>query len=345
MNKKRLTMKEIARLANTSRSTVSRVISDSPRISDEVKKRVRAIIEQTGFRPNISAQSLRGSSTGQIVILLNRLSHGVLPNMAQGVDDVIRAHNLHTLCCFAHGPKDYIKLWQRYARSGEVYGVILIAPPLSLLAEPYAVNECPAVLCACHPGNNRKGWRKADSVSMNNRKAINDLLARLVEKNCKSIAFLASQSDVYDNANRCQAFLDFLATKTTITGQIVRSPETYQDTRALIAKWFDSGNNLPDAFVCFSDDIALAVFDSLHEKNIKVPRDVALTGFDDILLAQFLGISTVRVPSFEMGQEAAKLLLSRIHSDSPAPAVRNSIFELENRFRNSSEFGQPGPGI
>lgn len=340
---KRLTMGRIAELAGTSPSTVSRVISNSPRISEEVRQRVLKVIEQTNFRPNLSARGLRGGTTGQIAVIVHWLSHGVVPAMAQGIDDIARENHLHVICCFAHDSDDYISIWKRFSRSGEVDGVVLVAPPLSLLSERLEPADCPVVLCACEARTNRKGWRNADSVSMNNEKAMNDVLSHLFDQGCRHMVYVAARTDVFDSLARRETFLRFVKQR-GLKGEVLRILETYENTKATIIRLItERGGTPPHAFVCFNDDLALAAYDAVKEKGLCVPRDVAVAGFDDILFTEFLGITTIRVPGFAIGQEAARMIIARMDKKRIAPTTRNAVFELETRFRASSRFGQNPP--
>lgn len=330
-------MKQVAEMAGTSRSTVSRVISNSPRISEKVRQRVLQVIEQTDFRPNLYARGLRGGTTGQIAVIVNWMSHGVVPDMAQGIDDIAREHNLHVICCFAHGSDDYISLWKRFARSGEVDGVVVVAPPLALFSESVEPIDCPVVLCACDAKNSRKGWRNIDSSSMNNEKALNDLLLHLVEQDCRRFVFLGSKSENYDGVARRAAFLQFMKQR-NMQSEVIRITESYECARQATAQFIDNHGKLPHAIVCFNDDLALGAYDAIKEKGLHIPHDVAVTGFDDILFTEFLGITTIRVPGLAMGQEAARLLIARLDKKGSFPSTRNAVFDLETRFRNSSLF-------
>ena len=172
---------------------------------------------------------------------------------------------------------------------------------------------------------------------MNNEKALNDLLLHLVEQDCRRFVFLGSKSENYDGVARRAAFLQFMKQR-NMQSEVIRITESYECARQATAQFIDNHGKLPHAIVCFNDDLALGAYDAIKEKGLHIPHDVAVTGFDDILFTEFLGITTIRVPGLAMGQEAARLLIARLDKKGSFPSTRNAVFDLETRFRNSSLF-------
>jgi len=335
-SRKQLTMSEIGKLAGTSRSTVSRVLSNSPRVDPETRKRVEEIISQYNFRPNVFARGLRGGPTGQIAVLVQWMSRGVIADMIQGIDDVASKNDVHLLCSFAHSLEDYIALWRRFALGNEVDGTILIAPPLKLLAEHVEPDDVPTVLCACEATKNRRGWKNIDSVALDNFNAYNLILDHLLEQGCTTLLHIAGRSNVYDAKMRIQAFNEFISEHPEVTGETIRVLEMYECAQEAMLTYINSHHKPPDAVVCFNDDLALGVLDALREKGVNVPSEIAVTGFDDDPFSQFAGLTSPHVHGVEIGQEASRLLFARMDNDKDAVNVRNTFFQPPLQYRSSS---------
>jgi len=332
----RLTMSQIAKLANTSRSTVSRVLSNDSHVAPETRKRVEKVVKAHGFRPNLFARGLRGGPTGQIAVIGRWMEEGFLANVIKGMDLVAKKHEAHLLVCLAHSTEDYINLWRHFANGGQVDGSILVAPPRELLLQRVEPHHVPTVLCACRAPQSRKGWKQVDSVALDNNRAINELLEYLVSKGSRHIVYLRGTSDTYDVRERAVAFESFMHSHSDLRSEIIEGA-TWRDTAyELIIQYLDRHNEFPDAFVCFNDIIAFGVLDALRRRGIAVPDKVRVTGFDDTSMAEFIGITTVHVPSVLVGQEAIGLLLMRLEIEQESRIARNAVIELTLKYRDTA---------
>jgi LacI family transcriptional regulator len=94
---------------------------------------------------------------------------------------------------------------------------------------------------------------------------------------------------------------------------------------------------MPDAFLCFNDMIAAGVMTALRERGLSVPQEVAVTGFDDVPMSEYMGLTTIRVPGFEIGEEAMRLLFMRLDVNEATVVARNTSMELRPLYRASSE--------
>ncbi|NCC50258.1 MAG: LacI family transcriptional regulator [Spartobacteria bacterium] len=335
-NGKRLTMWQIAELANTSKSTVSRVLSNDPHVSEETRKRVAQVVEEHGFRPNLFARGLRGGRTGQIAVIGRWMEEGFLANVIKGMDLVAHNHDAHLLVCLAHSSEDYVNLWERFADGGQVDGCILVAPPRELLNERVASHHVPAVLCACQAPQSRKGWKQVDSVVLDNVRAIDELMELLVNKGCRQFVYLKGTGDTYDAWERNEAFDAYITRHDELSADVIKGAEWRDSARELVLQYLEGRTGLPDAFVCFNDVVAFGVLEALRSRHIRVPDDVRVTGFDDTTTADFISMTTVHVPSVLIGQETAKLLFLRLESDEETRIARNTVIELTIKYRDSA---------
>ena len=335
-----ITLRQIATLARTSKSTVSRVLTKHPSVSPKTRARIEAVIQKHGFRPNLFARGLAGGRTGLIAVLAAEMNSGFYAEVIRGIDEVTGQHDGHILSSFAHGLSDYIRLWHELASGGRVDGIILIAPPLDILSTPAKRDYVPSVLCACRPLGNRKGWGNVDSVTLNNGQAMDELLRHLVEQGCRHLVHVAGPNNVFDGIDRRRTFERFIKNMPGLRGEVIQAALTREGGRAAALEYIGRNEVWPDAFVAFNDSTALGVLEALRERAVSVTKPVAVTGCDDEQSSAFVGLTTLHMPMLELGRETARLLFERIESKDEKVPAHNSVIELSLKVRSSSLVGK-----
>lgn len=318
--RKAVTLDDIAKMARTTKSTVSRVLSDHPRISGKTKARVIALIRKHKFQPNFSARALARGRTGIIGVLASNISSGFFADVIRGIDLVAIEQRGHLLCSFAHGNEDYVRLWYELAHGGQVEGLILVDPPLDLLGMPFARPGIPLALCASWPDGDTKGWTDLDSATVDNRKAMAWIVEHLYANGCRTILHLAGHENIYDAQERRLGFLAACRRHRDITSQVLGGHLIQDDGVRAIRKLLDRRAPLPDAVVAFNDSTALGVMEGLNLLAPKKAGTIALTGWDDSPSAAVLGLTSVRMPITELGQQSARLLYARLGATQKKPA-------------------------
>lgn len=332
-----LTLQEIARLAGTSKSTVSRVLSHHPKISEATRQRVGAVIDKHGFRPNLFARALAVGRTGQIGVLSSNISSGFFAEVIRGIDMVSQEHGGHLVCSFAHGVADYMKLWRELTHSGQVDGLILIDPPLELFGETCDARRLPLVLCASRPPGRAGGWSRVDTVTVDNRKVMGDIVAHLAERGCRRLLHLAGPVNTHDSLARRAAFEAAARARRTVQAVARTGHLTQDDGRRAGAAIATSTDPLPDAIVAFNDSTALGVLEAFRSRPDPRLAAVRLTGWDDTPAAPILGLTSVQMPMTELGQESARLLYRRVKDKGAArTAAQHRLIAMKLVVRASS---------
>ena len=333
---KTITLRQIAKMAHTSKSTVSRVLTKHPSVSPKTRARINQVIQKQGFRPNIFAQGLAGGRTGLVAVLTSEINSGFYAEVIKGIDQVASQHEGHLLSSFAHGTQDYIDLWRNFAVGGRVDGMILIAPPLDILAHRVRPDDIPIVVCSCRPQGTAQGWEHVDSVTVDNQKGINDLMRHLIDQKHKRFTHIAGPHDIYDAVERLRAFQQFLADHPSLSGEVIQTNMTLEGGRTAVLDYLKKGDRQTDAFVACNDFAALGILEALKESCIEVPQSVAVTGCDDDPSSAILGLTTLHMPMIDLGREAGRLLFDRLGRRDEQPLARHSLLELALRIRATS---------
>jgi LacI family transcriptional regulator len=340
---KSITLRQVAKLARTSKSTVSRVLTNHPSVSPKTRARIESVIRKQGFRPNLFARGLAGGRTGLIAVIAAEINSGFYAEVIKGIDEIAGQHDGHLLSSFAHGVSDYVRLWKELAEGGRADGIILVAPPMEILSHDILPNYIPTVLCACRAQRSKKGWSQMDSVTIDNQKAMEQVLAHLVEQGCQSMVHVAGPMDVFDAIDRRKSFETFLEHNRHIKGEVIQGSLTREGGRAAVLEYLNRHAGLPDSFVAFNDSTALGVLEALKEHGVHGTKAIAVTGCDDEPASAFVGLTTLHMPMVELGRETARLLFDRLEKRSDENTPRHTVVGLTLTVRDSSRIAGRKP--
>jgi DNA-binding LacI/PurR family transcriptional regulator len=304
---------DLARIAGVSVSTVSRALTGKGTLNQSTRDRIRAIASENGFRLNVAAQNLRLGRTGAIGVLLP-LGHekgqalsdpffsAMLGHLANALTD--RGYDLLLSRVLPRGD-DWL---EDFVRSGRTDGLILIGQS----DQGAALNRTAAhyrqmVVWGAYAPDNRYTTVGSDNFAGGASAA-----RHLLQRGCRNLAWFG-HADAPEFASRQAGFLSALPDDIRQSCAIVPTPITPEGSRAAAQAWFAAGNR-PDGVFAASDVGAISVIAAAGECGIAVPGDMAVIGFDDIVLAQITQppLTTVRQDIESAARMLVDLLLRRI---------------------------------
>jgi LacI family transcriptional regulator len=312
------TIYEVARRCGVSTATVSRVVNDRRGFSEATRKRVLAAAEELGWVANSSARDLAGGRAGLLGLLFPDLGKpaDAESESALFVDQVIRgAERAATLAGRAlvlAGARGRAGRQLVNALAPKVDGLVVVprAVPAAKLAE---VSSAVPVVVLSPLGLTAP----LDFVTTENRQAVRDLVAHLTSHHgYRDLAFIAGPPGSPDSTERFRGFQDGLADAGL---DVPRKPDqvgrfTENGGEAAVDRLLDARPRPPRAIVLGNDEMAVGALRALARRGLSVPKDVALTGFDDITAARHVrpALTTVRQPMRAIGEQAVHVLLARI---------------------------------
>lgn len=303
-----VTMKEIARLANVSSATVSRVLNNSGYVSDDVRKRILKIIDETGYIPSEHAKALRTKQSNVIGVILPKLSTETASRLVNGISEELAKHGYQILLTNTNlDPKkeiEYVKL----LKSKQVDGIILLATNRGedLLNEIKKL-RIPFVAT----GQEMEG---IPSVINNNFQAAKEITNLLIEKGHRNIAFIGVDEADYEVGHKRKAgYLAALEENSipVVDKWITKAEFTIESGYSTAKEIFEASSEKPTAIVAVTDRLAIGAMEYLKEQGLKIPSDVALTGMGASDLSKYVQpkLTTIDFLSEYTGAEAAKTLL------------------------------------
>lgn len=318
---KKPTIDDVAARARVARTTVSRVLNNGPNVRSEVRERVRAAIDELGYRPNAQARHL-ASGTGRQIGLIHATDTEAEPNSYyhSGLElgamraCAERGFTLVTHTAVPTRPADRERIID-LARSGRYDGLIL-TPPYSddvALAEAIRKLGCPLVCISAGP----EARRHVSSVSIDDRAAGRAIGEFLVGLGHRRFAYIDGLEGHVSAGLRLQGFLEALARAGIGRDavEIVRGNFTFKSGVELSAKLLARPDR-PTALVCANDDMAAGSLLTAHKIGLRIPDDLSITGFDDTPVSEIVWppLTTVHQPIRQLGAKAVERLVELIGS-------------------------------
>lgn len=318
-----VTIKDVAKRAGVSPSTVSRVIADHPRISPDTKEKVRAIMSELGYYPNAIARSLVNQTSNSIGLIRSRLTeenfaNPFFPAVIQGISSVAHKHRLSLVLStgktFQQEDEESLTL----LRQRRVDGVILLASHRDDQLIPRLTQDrFPFVLIGRYEGSEEINW-----VNNNNVEDAKTAVQYLLNKGHRQIACLDGDPRYVVSADRLlgyeRAFQDhnLEVPKNLVEHSAFSVEGGYQATQRLLTR------RVPfSALFAVDDLVAIGAMRALQERGMKVGSEVAVVGFNDTILGACVqpALTSVRVPIYELGQIAVQMLTAQIYGSGVYP--------------------------
>ncbi len=323
----RPTVKDVATLAGVSPKTISNVMNGVVYVRPETRERVERAIDELGYVPNLSARSLRNGKSGVIALAMPDLSTPYSAEMSHHFVEVAREQGWGVQfeeTAVEAGPERALSLVSR-ARQHLVDGVIL--NPVTLKESEMADNvDLPPLVMIGEVRQN-----VADQVWVDSVAAARDMTEHLITLGHRRIAAVGYAGLGFETETarlRGEGYRQALAAAGLDSDsrlELVCSSWTPAAAAAVVTHFLQA-NELPDAFFCFTDSMAIGVLSALWSAGISVPRDVSVAGFDDIVDGQFATppLTTVTFDKRVFAEQAFSLLLDRM-VDRNAPLRQVAI--------------------
>jgi DNA-binding LacI/PurR family transcriptional regulator len=337
-------LQDVAARAGVSVKTVSNVVNGYVHVAPATRARVEAAVAELGYRPNLSARSLRGGRSGIIALAIPELRVPYFAELAQCVVKEAGARGFTVLIDQTEGMADHERLVMEGIRAQLIDG--LIFSPLALGSRELARqrrDQTPLVLLG-----ERAGGEFADHVAIDNVGAAREAVLHLIgQGRCRVAAIgaqrVASGETAHLRLAGYQAGLEAagLPWDPALVG---RAPSFHRAEGARAMARLLDGPAQPDAVFAFNDLLALGALRACHDRGVRVPDDVAIVGFDDIEDGRYSipSLSTVAPDKSEIARTAVEFLVSRLGGGNAASPAREVVARHRLVVRESSTVRESG---
>jgi len=317
-------MKDVAKSAGVSLSTVSYVLNDSGPVAADRRARVLEAVRALGYLPNESARNLKRRSVATVGLVIPDLVNQYFAMIAEGVEQAAAEKDVLVVFCTPEASGDGESWNSRLLRSQRLDGLIYLSganTPMESLFDLTRVG--PVVLV----DEKLQGFSLPCVVSQNRRGA-RELTAHLLSLGHQRIAILGGPPELWTAEQRLSGYREAIAAAGLDPDAVPLFYGDYQmaSGERLAAQALDCpAEERPTALICANDQMAIGALSHCRQAGLRVPEDVSVVGFDDLPIASLLtpSLTTVRQPARELGMEAVRLLLGLVDGielSSPPPA-------------------------
>jgi len=307
----RVSIKDIAKAAGVSHSTVSRALSDSALVSDETKARIQRLAGEMGYSPDSLARSLVTRQTNTIGVVVTTIADPFIAQVVQGIEATAQDYGYTVILCNSGAVSDREIAAVEMLRSKRVDGVIVTSSRIgALYLEHLERIGVPIVLINNH---NEDSGRYTFTVSVDNCHGGRLATRHLIELGHRRIAYVTAPADHSSDLDRMTGYRQSLseaglepdpALVIPGNGRADGGEQALESLNALDVR--------PTAVFCYNDMTAIGLIAAARHAELSVPGDLAVVGFDDIPFAKYCypPLTTIAQPKIEMGQLAMKMALS-----------------------------------
>lgn len=303
---------DVAELAQVSVATVSRALNNNDRVDPVLAERVRQAAETLGYRPNGVARNLRRQGTQVWALIIARIENPFYTAVAHGVEDVAHESGFSVLLCNSDEDEDRERRYLEVAAQERVAGVILTPRTSGLDVSSLLSNRIPMVAI------DRFLDQPVDLVTATSLKGAVAATEHLFDQGWRRPALLTRPANTATTEQRRLGYRRVMR-KRGLRENVVYVPFDCDDVSPYVDRLLDVAEP-PDALFTVDSMLALGVLATLHRRKLTVGRDLGVISFDDSAWAPVIQppLSVVAQPAYEIGAEAARLLVQRIRSGAPA---------------------------
>lgn len=293
----KITIIEIAKLANVSTATVSRIINKTGRVNKEKEKLVLDIIEKYNYKPSTIAKALQSSKSNTVGFIVPHINSPYYAQIFYETEIIAQKKGFTLMLCNSESDKLLESKILNEFIAANVRAIVLMGGRLDdLMADKKYLdeierinNKVPVISCVDVPELN------CITIGQNIANSSVKLLKHLSEKNYKELIMVGGYSHIRSTVIRRNAILENAEKYgIKVSSEIIECDYSVESGSIVMQQLISSGS-LPQAIICINDLVAIGVLSEAHKNNLKVPDDIAIVGYDNLDISQYFypGITTI----------------------------------------------------
>lgn len=315
---RKVTINDVAKNAKVSKSTVSQYLNKRYEyMGEDTKRRIEASIKELGFQANIIARSLKVKQTSTIGVIVANILHDFSTKIIRAIEDACNKENFHIIVCNADDNPIKEKQYIDMLIAKQVDGLIIFPTGGNYnLYEEMMEKDFPLVFI-----DRLVEGLTVDTVLLDNKHAMELAVNHLTERGHSRVGIITTSliRNVTPRVERVSGFVDAMNKKgLEVKSEWIKGMELKDIQKGL--KEMLSLNSPPTALVAGNDLTMMEILRFVAKNKLKIPKDIALIGVDELAFADIFtpSLSTISQPAFDMGKEAATILLNKINKNNTA---------------------------
>jgi LacI family transcriptional regulator len=301
------TIKDVAKVAKVSISTVSYALNADSRIPEKTAVVIRQIAQDIGYFPSAAARNLKKRTTHTILVAISDFGGPVYHNLLNGIHFELAKSNYTMIVSTGVSSENLLK--ERSVDGAIVTDINISDDTLSKIAK----NFRPIIVLD-------RELPDSDIVKMtiDNRRAMEELTKAVINEGYQKIAFVHGVRASFDNEKRYEGFLKVMKGANLSVFAEYEGQFTKASGQKIVSELIKEKSALPEMFVCANDEMAIGIMEGLSEAGYRIPGDFGVSGFDDIEMATYVRpqLSTVRINHFSWGRDIAATVLSLLKREA-----------------------------
>ena len=314
-----LSIRDIARMADVSVATVSRVINNNGRFSEATRQRVLKVIEESGYVTNMAARSLRSSKSGNIGMIVPDISNDFFSSVALHVERELAAQGYSVFVCNSGNDAERERDYFRTLTSKLVDGIICISGLNSLNAD-LLTSRIPVVCIDRYP----ESAHFVPRVSSNDIEASRMATEHLIQRGCEHILFVSSYTVDYGKRDRETGYRNALAARGQTPASsdllyVTGTKPSMVEADELVTRYLEERGLDFDGIFASSDHAAVGCLNALRAAGVDVPGQVRLVGYDDSVYSRLTTpqITSVQRHTDQLAARGCEALLTLLSGEVP----------------------------
>lgn len=324
----RSSISDVARRAGVSVATVSRVVNNSShRVGESTRQRVLDAVRDLDYQPNILARGLIKGASRVVALLVHDISDPYFQEIVRGAESVAAGADYMAFLCNTDRSLSRERAYLLKLRQHRAEGVIVVGggfPDDSHLRDFPDVDRRMVLV----------GRRnvEASSVEVDNYEGARTMARYLIRTGHRRIAYIGGPPLLTTSQDRLRGFQDVLAEAGIVTeAHWIETGDFSPQGGIAAAQRILRKRPYPSAIFAANDRMAIGVYASLQDRELRIPEDISVAGFGDIDMAAYLNpsLTTLRIPLFEMGAIAMRNLLNALSSQDGNLSIRRQVVEVQ----------------
>ena len=339
------TLRDVAREADVSVSTVSRVFNEPDKVREDTRQRVQQAVDELGYRPSRVARRLRleNGFAHMLGLVIPDIQNPFFADLARGVEDIAQANGYTVIVNNSDEDSAKQRLCLETLRTESVDGVIV--PPVREQDEDIDTLAQSGVPVVCV--DRRMKMIAYDTIVSDNVRGAYEAVNHLIENGHRRIGFIGGIPTISTSIERREGYEKALVDHgIEVDRALIREGDSRQGSGRRLAESLLDMPDMPTALLSGNNLMTLGSLEAINLRGLRIPQDISVVAYDDVPWALALNppLTAVDQPGYEMGRRAAEMLLQRIHEPKRSPTlvtlqpkliVRKSVARLSTRARTS----------
>ena len=325
MKSHQISIIDIAKELGISKSTVSRALSGHPSVKEKTRIAVLERAEKLDYQRNALALSLANKKTLLVGILVPEIMSSFFPSVIKGAEEFFEAEKYKCIIC--HSNENYEREVEnvKLLLSQQVDGIIASHSKETRNFDHFKLVQRRGIPLVMF--NRVTDLLDTPKVVVDDYEAAFHAVEHLIKRGRKRIAHLAGPDSLINSKLRLQGYLDALKKhKLPIDNNLVISYDLSLEKVKIYVQHFLTLTPRPDALFCMNDPTAIAAMRVIKQNKLRIPQDIAVVGFSNDLSSELVdpALTTMAQPTFDLGREAARLVLKEINNDGNNEEVKSN---------------------